>query len=475
MSNQLPLVVDLDGTLLLTDTLHESTVRLLRDAPLFLLMLPIWLARGKAHLKEKLSDKVSLSPETLPYNNELLAYLREERSKGRVLVLCTAADRKIANCIADFLNIFDEVIASDGVRNLAGNKKAEELESRFGKNGFDYAGNSSADFPVWACAENALVINASPSVLIEAKKLFAVVKVIKQGRQDFSVFRRLLRAHQWLKNLLLFVPLILAHQISDTETWQTLILAFFSFSLCASSVYIINDLIDLESDRIHPFKRIRPLASGLVPIWLGVVLAPVILVTSFGLAYKVGIEFAGWLTIYFGITCVYSFFLKRIIIIDCVTLAILYTLRIVAGAATVQHKLSFWLLAFSFFMFLSLAFVKRYAELEAQSLRGIEKAHGRGYLTSDIGLIQNIGISSGQISVLIFALYLNSDVVTKLYQRPEVIWGAIPVVLFWINWMWMQSNRGKMHDDPLVYAIKDPVSLAAAVVVALIIAAGTVS
>ena len=475
MSNQLPLVVDLDGTLLLTDTLHESALNLLRDSPQLFLMLPIWLARSKAYLKEKLAHNVSISPETLPYNGEFLAYLSEQKSNGRSLILCTAADRSIANRIADYLKIFDEVIASDGVQNLAGTNKAKVLESRFGKNGFDYAGNSSADFPVWASAKNALVVNASSSVLKKACKKFAVVKVFKQARGDFSVWRRVLRTHQWLKNILLFVPLIVAHQLSDAEGWHALILAFFSFSLCASTVYIVNDLLDLESDRIHPIKRMRPFASGLVPIWIGVVLAPILLFASFILSYRVGIEFSAWLTIYFAITCIYSLVLKRIILIDCLTLAILYTLRIVAGAATVQHKLSFWLLAFSFFIFLSLAFVKRYAELEALRVRGIEKAHGRGYLTSDTGLIQNIGISSGQTAVLVFALYLNSDAVIKLYQRPEVIWGAIPLVLFWINWMWMQANRGKMHDDPLVFAVKDPFSLAAAVVVALIIAAATIS
>jgi 4-hydroxybenzoate polyprenyltransferase len=475
MSNQLPLVVDLDGTLLLTDTLHESALNLLHVSPHLFLMLPIWLARSKAHLKEKLAHIVSISPDSLPYNDEFLVYLRAEKSNGRILVLCTAADRLIANRVADFLKIFDEVIASDGVENLAGTNKAKVLERRFEKNGFDYAGNSSADFPVWASAKNALVVNASSSVLKKACKKFAVVKVFKQAERDFNVWHRLLRTHQWLKNILLFVPLIVAHQLSDPNGWHALILAFFSFSLCASSVYIVNDLLDLESDRIHPFKRIRPLASGLVPIWIGVVLSPVLLAASFSLAYRVGIEFSAWLTIYFAITCIYSFVLKRLILIDCLTLAVLYTLRIVAGAATVQHKLSFWLLAFSFFIFLSLAFVKRYAELEALRVRGIEKAHGRGYLTSDTGLIQNIGISSGQTAVLVFALYLNSDAVIKLYQRPEVIWGAIPVVLFWINWMWMQANRGKMHDDPLVFAIKDPFSLAAAVVVALIIVAATVS
>jgi 4-hydroxybenzoate polyprenyltransferase len=237
---------------------------------------------------------------------------------------------------------------------------------------------------------------------------------------------------------------------------------------------VVNDLLDLDSDRRHPRKRTRPFASGSVPIGIGVALAPVLLLASFALAFHVGSVFVGWLFAYFVVTCLYSFSLKKLILVDCFTLALLYTLRILAGAATVGHVLSFWLLAFSVFLFLSLAFVKRYAELEVQRLNGSDKAHGRGYHTDDALLLQNIGISAGQASVLVLALYLNSDAVTKLYQSPELIWCAVPVMLFWIHWMWMQAHRGNMHDDPLVFAVKDRVSLLAGLLTGVILVAGAI-
>jgi 4-hydroxybenzoate polyprenyltransferase len=246
-----------------------------------------------------------------------------------------------------------------------------------------------------------------------------------------------------------------------------------AFSLCASSVYLANDLLDLESDRLHPRKRARPFASGALPVWIGVVLAPALVVCSLLIAGQVGPSFQTWLLVYFVLTCLYSWLLKRLILIDCLTLAMLYTLRVLAGAAAVGLELSFWLLAFSVFLFLSLAFVKRYAELELQRASGRTKLHGRGYHTDDASLIQTMGITAGQASVLVLALYLNSEAVTRLYKSPELIWGAVPIMLFWVHWMWMQAHRGQMHDDPLVFAVKDRASLAAGVAVGLFLAVGT--
>ena len=287
-----------------------------------------------------------------------------------------------------------------------------------------------------------------------------------------TVWRRVFRVHQWMKNLLLFMPLLAAHQLTDFDSLQLLVLAFLSFSICASSVYIANDLFDLESDRLHPRKRNRPFASGAVPVWKGVLLAPMLLLVSLVLGAAVGVPFLKWLAVYFVLTCAYSWGLKRVMLVDCLTLALLYTLRIIAGAAAVGLGLTVWLLAFSVFLFLSLAFVKRYAELEAQLLNGKQKLHGRGYHTDDASLIQTMGITSGYASVLVLALYLNSDAVLRLYHSPEIVWGAVPVMLFWISWMWMQAHRGRMHDDPLVFAVKDPASLAAGAVFAAILALG---
>ena len=282
----------------------------------------------------------------------------------------------------------------------------------------------------------------------------------------------MLRLHQWLKNALLFVPLLAAHQLTNTEAWLTLTLAFFSFSLCASSVYIVNDLLDLESDRQHPRKCKRPFASGLVPASHGIALAPLLLLGSFALAQQVGGHFLPWLLFYFLLTCAYSWGLKRLMLVDCLTLAMLYTLRIVAGAAAISMNLSFWLLAFSVFLFLSLAYVKRYAELKVQLLSGKKMTLGRGYYTLDAPLLQTMGIASGYAAILVLAFYLNSDVVTKLYKMPELIWAAVPIMLFWISWMWMKAHRGEMHDDPLVFAVTDKASLLAGLAFAVVLFLG---
>jgi 4-hydroxybenzoate polyprenyltransferase len=453
--------------------LHESALRVFRDSPLHVIYILLWLLKGKAVLKQRLASRAELDPKSLPYNTELLDWLKQQKASGRQLILCTASDKSIAISIAEHLEIFNEVMASDGSVNMAGNHKAELLEQRFGSTGFDYVGNSKADLVVWAQARRAVVVNASADLAQKAADLCEVEQVFPAKALGFSVWSRVLRVHQWLKNLLLFVPILAAHQLISVDTWTSLIIAFFSFSLCASSVYITNDLLDLESDRQHPRKRNRPFASGLVPAWMGVASAPVLLLVSLWLGSYVGGGFFPWLIFYFILTGAYSWGLKRLVLVDCLTLTMLYTLRIVAGAAAVNQSLSFWLLAFSVFLFLSLTFVKRYAELEIQVLSGKEKVYGRGYYKSDASLIQTMGITSGYASVLVLTLYLNSEAVVKLYKFPEFVWGVVPVMLFWISWMWMQAHRGKMHDDPLVFAVKDKAGLFAGLLFAAVLAIGT--
>lgn len=469
-----PLVVDLDGTLIQTDMLHETTVRAVRNAPQLLLMLPAWLAKGKAHLKQQLAGRATVDVSALPFNTVLLEALSLEKARGRTLVLCTASDRRLADQVAAHLGLFDEVMASDGTRNLAGQNKALALIDRFGSEGFDYAGNSSADIDVWKVAGAAWVVNASATVAARARALGKVERELPGESVGIRAVIKALRAHQWLKNLLLFVPILAAHRLTGIGDWVALFLAFVSFSLCASSVYIANDLIDLDSDRVHPRKRLRPFAAGRLSILHGVGMAPILLIMSALVGAQVTTGFMGWLTVYFLVTCVYSMGLKRLIVVDCLTLAVLYTLRIVAGAAAVGLEMSFWLLAFSVFLFLSLAFVKRYAELELQILKGKKKVHGRGYYTTDAQLVQGMGLSSGYASAMVLALYLNSEAVTRLYRTPEVIWGAVPVLLFWVNWMWVKAHRGEMHDDPLVFAVKDRASIMAGVVFGLVLLVGTV-
>jgi len=457
--NERPLVVDLDGTLVHTDTLHELAIRLLAQKPHLVLLMPIWLIKGKAYLKNQLAKHVELDVSTLPFNNLLIEWLREQKKIGRKLVLCTATHNSTAEKVAKHLHLFDHVIATEDQDNLSGSSKSKKLEELFGKKGFDYIGNSKVDLKVWANSKHGIVVNGSKKLSEKAQKLTHLEKVFPKEPLRIGLWSRALRLHQWIKNVLIFVPILAAHQEISLEILFKLLGAFIAFGLCASSVYIANDLLDLESDRQHPRKRTRPFASGAIEIWKGVLLVPVLILASALIAHKVGEGFLAWLMVYFALTCLYSWGLKRLVVVDCLTLAVLYTLRIVGGAAAVVVPLSFWLLAFSIFLFLSLAFIKRYAELQDHLERDVEKAHGRGYYTDDAPLVQQLGVSAGFSATLVLALYLNSENVLKLYRTPELIWVAVPLILLWVSWMWLKAHRGLMHDDPIVFAIKDRVSL----------------
>lgn len=468
-----PLAVDLDGTLILTDTLHESAVRALRARPWSVLGVPFWLARGKAFLKQRLATLSEFDPSALPYNLPFLQWLQTQKAQGRRLVLCTAADQSVATAVAGHTGLFEDVMASDGDHNLSGSNKADALEARFGRGGFDYAGNSSSDLPVWQRARRAIVVNAPLSVQQRAGAVSEVEQVFAAENAGWSDLGRVFRLHQWMKNLLLFITPLAAHIVPDAAMGSTLLLAFFAFCLCASAVYIANDLFDLDSDRQHPRKKFRPFASGRVSVQTGVLLVPLLILLAVVLALMAGPHFAAWLAFYFVLTCAYSWGLKRLIIVDCLVLAMLYSVRIIAGAAAADIPLSFWLLAFSVFLFLSLAFVKRYAELIVQAQMGREKAHGRGYLITDAPLVQSLGLTAGYSAVLVLAFYLNSDAVVKLYRSPEFMWTAVPVMLFWISWVWMKAHRGQMHDDPLIFALRDRASLMAGVAFTAVLAIGS--
>lgn len=472
--NKLPIVVDLDGTLLQTDMLHESALQFCSNGFCQIFHIPMLILKGKVFLKQQLALSTSFDPARLPYNETLLDWLKVQRAQGRQIVLCTASVKLFADSIAKHLGLFDEVIASDGTVNLAGAQKAAALEKRFGKYGFDYAGNSKDDLLVWASARKAIVVNGSAWLIKNAQKIAEVERVFPLAHASLSDWFRALRIHQWLKNFLLFVPLLAAHDWFNPLAWTSLLLGWWAFSLCASSVYIVNDLLDLESDRQHPRKCKRPFACGLLPIWKGVVFAPVLLAFSMGLAAFVGTSFLFSLLIYGVLTCFYSWHLKRLLLLDCMVLAMLYTLRIVAGAAALDHELSFWLLTFSVFLFLSLAFVKRYAELDMQRQKGLTEVPGRGYQTSDAPLVQAMGIAAGYLSVLVLALYINSEAMFRLYASPKLLWLTVPMMLFWISWMWVQAHRGKMHDDPLVFAVMDRTSLVTGALFVAAVLAGAI-
>ena len=464
VQNLRPIIVDLDGTLIYSDILHESVIKWFCSNPVNLLHLVIFITKGRAALKAYLALNTSFDPSTLPYNLELILWLKDQKKSGKKIILCTGSHHLHAKSVAEFLGFFDEVIATTHTHNLIGKNKALHLVRRFGEGGFDYVGNSNSDVSVWEKARLGISVNASKYVIKRAKTVCNIVLFFPKKTTSMQHFIKMLRAHQWLKNILIFVPLIAAHQFNDWYQWLSLCLAFVAFSLCASSAYITNDLFDLESDRKHVRKKLRPFASGALPLWLGAILAPTLLVGGIATASQVNPTFTIWVMIYYIITCAYSYGLKRLVLIDCITLAILYTIRIIAGASAIYNELSFWLLAFSIFLFLSLAFVKRFAELindsinPALSNQGDGKIVGRGYYKSDAPIIQTIGIVSGYASVIVFALYLNSDAIIKLYPLPQLVWGEVPILLFWISWVWIKAHRGNMHDDPLIFAIKDRVS-----------------
>lgn len=462
------IAVDLDGTLTLTDTLYEAVLLLVRNKTYLLFLLPFWLLQGIAHLKQKVADHSELDIKNLPFNQPFIDWLNKQKLNGKKIILCTAANEKVAKAIVNHFDFFDDFIASDCKTNLKSARKRDVLQERYGAEGYDYAGNSSDDLNVWSGASNAIVVNASDSVIDKASKLANVTKIFSKDRACIAVWLKALRVHQWLKNILLFVPLLAAHQISNTHSLSLLAIAFISFSLCASSVYIVNDFLDLESDRSHPRKRFRPFASGKLSILYGVLAAPLLIASSFYLASVVGLNFLIVLLVYLALTVTYSFGLKRLVLIDCLALATLYTIRIIAGAVAVSVSLSFWLLAFSIFIFLSLALVKRYAELLVQLREGKNRVHGRGYLVSDAPLLQALGVSSGYISTLVIALYLRSENVLALYSNPTAIWLLIPILLFWVSWVWLKSSRGEMHDDPIVFAAKDKTSLILATFAAIV-------
>jgi 4-hydroxybenzoate polyprenyltransferase/phosphoserine phosphatase len=465
----IPLCVDLDGTLIRTDLLHESTLKLLRGGPHLVLMLPIWLASGKAVLKRQIAGRVDLDVACLPYDEAVLDWIRAERATGRHVVLCTASDARYAQQVADHLQLFDEVIASDGHSNVSAGRKADMLAERFGEGGFDYAGNSADDLPVWAKARRAIVAGSDGRVAAQAKSRFTVEHEFARAAAGPGTWLRAMRLHQWLKNLLVFLPLAGAHRIAEVPLLLQAALAFVAFGLCASSVYILNDLMDLESDRRHPRKRRRPFAAGLLSPLTGIALAAALLAGAFGLAMAMRPDFMAWLGAYFGLTLAYTFFLKRRVLVDCLTLGALYTLRVVAGGAAVGVPPSFWLLAFSLFLFLSLAFLKRYSELRDLAKAAKVDAHGRGYEADDLSIVQTMGVAAGFTAVMLVALYINGDTVIRLYSRPELLWLAIPVMLYWISRMWMQAHRGNMDDDPVIFAVRDRYSLACAALVAAVL------
>jgi 4-hydroxybenzoate polyprenyltransferase/phosphoserine phosphatase len=460
-----PLCVDLDGTLIKTDALWESLMVLLKHNPLYLFAVPLWWMRGRAFLKKQIADRVQLNPASLPYHQQFLDYLRTERKNGRTIMLATASDEQLARRIADHLGLFNEVLASNGKVNMRGKNKGRALAERFGKKGFDYAGNSTVDLPVWSEARHAIVVNAGEGLAQQARQRTEVSHVFKGSGSKARALFKALRPHQWVKNFIIFVPLITSHNLSNSRTVIDAILAFATFCFCASGVYVLNDLLDLDADRQHDSKKRRPFASGELPLPFGLIAVPLLLSLSAGVALYLSWRFVAVLALYFVLTTSYSWRVKQIAMLDVFFLAGLYTIRLVAGHAATGIAYSFWLLAFSMFIFLSLALVKRFTELKMLRQQNRHDSKGRGYVASDLELVAMLGIANGFLAVLVMALYVNSpdaqiDHATgrNLYQHPMLLLLVCPMLLFWISRVWLIAHRGQMHDDPIVFALKDRVS-----------------
>lgn len=472
MTQTIPLCVDLDGTLCRGDTLAYAYLKLLRREPREALLALGSLPAGRACFKQRVSMHLDLDPVHLPWRADFVDWLKDQHGQGRRLVLCTGADARIAEMAATHFGFFSEVISSDGTTNLTGERKRAALEERYGSKSFDYAGNDDRDLEVWPAARQCVIVGARPGLEARVSEIGLVERSFAGGGFDPRRWLRAMRVHQWVKNLLVLLPLALAHRL-DPSLVTSALMAFVAFSLCASSGYIANDLLDIESDQRHPSKRRRPFAAGELSAASGVIASGWLLASSLILGVLVNWAFAAILAGYYALTLTYSVFLKRLPIVDVMTLAGLYTLRLIAGGIATQLTLSFWLLAFSMFLFLSLGVVKRYAEMRQLKQASGSAAHGRGYHVDDLPLLGSMGLSAGYGAVLVLALYVNSPDSQALYGRPEWLWLLCPVLLFWISRVWIKTHRGLMHDDPIVFALRDRPSLWLLLLSALIVLAAT--
>jgi len=465
-----PLCVDLDGTLIKTDLLWESLLALLKQSPFLFFQLPFWLLKGKAHFKHEIARRVTLDVTTLPYHQELVEFLSKEHRSGRELVLATASHVTFARAVAAHLGLFDErVFGSDATVNLKGGRKVALLVERYGARRFAYAGNSTADLPVWAEANEAIVVNAPAGLAGRVQTLTTVTRVFSEPGKRLKLLAKAMRVHQWAKNVLVFIPVVASHQLANSTLWMQASLAFLSFSLTASSVYILNDCLDLAADRRHPRKKNRPFACGSLSIPLGLLLAAGCLIAGVLLASALSRMFLFVLGGYLVLTTAYSFYLKQFVLLDVIVLAQLYTVRVYGGGAATGVVPSHWLLTFSLFLFLSLALVKRFTELRLMSQADGKELHGRGYWVTDLEHISSIGSASGLLAVLVLALYISSKEVLLLYSHPEVLWLICPVMLYWITRVWMLAYRNRMDDDPVVFAVRDPKSYVMAAIIGAIL------
>ncbi|MFC5991071.1 UbiA family prenyltransferase [Limoniibacter endophyticus] len=448
-----PLAVDLDGTLIASDLLWEGVFSLLRKYPYLLFMLPFWLLAGPARLKCEIATRIDIDPALLPYREQVLERLHQEKAKGRKIILATGTPRKFAEAIAQYLGIFDEVLATEANHNMTSHRKLKALVDLYGEYGFDYAGNSVHDIQVFKGARRNIIV--APDRPARRWYVRNGGELIGAQRPNFKTIVKMVRAHQWSKNVLIAVPIVLSHAYANESMVLACILAFISFSAAASAIYILNDFFDLALDRQHPTKRDRPFASGVLSMRFGLACAFCLLAISFAITVFLPVEYAFVLVLYLIMTTAYSFSIKRMLLIDVLTLAGLYTVRILAGAAASQVDISFWLLAFSIFFFLSLALVKRYVELRSVTLDPKLRMAGRGYRPEDQEVIMQAGMASAFAATLVLALYIDSADVRNLYDDPWMVWPVAPIILYITMRIWILARRDEMYDDPVVFLLRD--------------------
>jgi 4-hydroxybenzoate polyprenyltransferase/phosphoserine phosphatase len=453
-----PLVVDLDGTLLRSDVLAESLFVLARNTPLNVLKVPAWIGAGRAAFKQRVAHSAMPDIHTLPYRGDVLNYLQEQKQQGRRLILATAADMAVAKRVAAELGIFDAVYASDGQTNLSGEHKAARLVALFGTRGFDYIGNSPRDLAVWRVARTALIVSSSARLRRAVEATTPVERVFSDDSGGPSAYVLALRPHQWVKNLLVFLPLLAAHHLYAMDSLPHAALAFLAFTLCASSVYLLNDLLDLPADRSHPHKRNRVLASGRVGVLSASVLMALLIASALALGLFLHPLVMAVLGFYFMSNVAYSLGLKDLPILDVLILASGYAARVAVGAIAVSIHISPWLLAFCIFLFFSLALIKRYAELTLLRARDGAKTHARGYLLDDMGVIAAQGVGAGYIAVLVLALYTTTPMMHDQPVRSPLYWLLCLLLLYWVSYLWLMADRGCIHDDPVAYALRDRTS-----------------
>jgi 4-hydroxybenzoate polyprenyltransferase/phosphoserine phosphatase len=453
--SSVPLCVDLDGTLVKTDTFAQALLLLLRTKPATFFTL-LRTKGGLAALKRRVAQEIELDPAALPFHPGLLTFLQSEWRKGRELILVTASDTVPAHAVAAYLGLFSDVMASDGAVNLKRTRKREALAARFGENQFDYAGNSSDDLPVWDVAREIIAVNPSAPVRRALKNRSA--RIFEDRPPRLKAWLKALRVQQWMKNILIFLPMLLAHRLDDLSLYIKAGIAFLAFSATASAIYVLNDLFDLHADQHHPRKKTRPFAAGNLSLAAAAAAVPLLVAAAFGLCLLLPPAFCSILVLYLVITTLYSWRLKQLALLDVMTLAGLYAIRILAGTAAYDVETSTWLIAFSMFLFFSLALVKRYAELHeaSQGHPEVVRVRGRGYRTADLPLLAGLGAGSGIISVLVLALYINSAKVVLFYSHPALLWLLCPPLLYWIARIWLLAGRGELSDDPLDFAARDP-------------------